>query len=121
MGLHIMSDRFFSVGDVVKYRDIEGVVIGFTMKSTTIRCIDDRSITTVCNRNISEITRLPKPAQVDIDLPVSYDEEPGRIIASDYLKQSNKKVFNTYFTKLCFQFLLGFAIIIQIYHGETEK
>lgn len=74
MGIHIMSDHFFAVGDVVKYRDVEGMVIGFTMKTTTLRNIYDQTITTICNRNISEITRMPESVQVDIDLPLSYEE-----------------------------------------------
>lgn len=36
MVIHIISDHFFSVGDVVKYQDIEGEVIGFTIKTTTL-------------------------------------------------------------------------------------
>ncbi|MGN0318331.1 MAG: mechanosensitive ion channel family protein [Lachnospira sp.] len=79
MGIHIISDHFFSVGDVVKYDNIEGVVIGFTMKTTTIRNIYDQTITTICNRNISQITRIPEHAQVDIDLPLSYDENTQRV------------------------------------------
>lgn len=79
MGIHIISDHFFSVGDVVKYGNIEGVVIGFTIKTTTLRNIYDQTITTVCNRNILEITRMPESAQVDIDLPLSYEESPIRI------------------------------------------
>ena len=81
MGIHIISDHFFAVGDVVKYQNIEGVVIGFTIKTTTIRNIYDQTITTICNRNISEITKMPKSAQVDIDLPISYTENPQKIHA----------------------------------------
>lgn len=81
MGVHIISDRFFSVGDVVKYRDIEGVVIAFTIRTTTIRDIYDQTVTTVCNRNISEITKMPESAQVDIDLPLSYSENTAKIHA----------------------------------------
>lgn len=75
MGVNIMSDHFYSVGDVVKYKEIEGVVIGFTMKTTTLRNIYDQTITTICNRNISEITKMPQSSQVDIDIPFSYDED----------------------------------------------
>ncbi len=75
MGIHIMSDHFFAVGDVVRYKDIESVVVGFTMKTTTLRSTVDNTIITVCNRNISEITRLPKLLMIDIDVPLSYDED----------------------------------------------
>ncbi len=81
MGIHIISDHFYSIGDVVKYENIEGVIIGFTMKTTTIRSIYDGTITTVCNRNISEITKMPKSTMVDIDLPLSYDEDTRKVHA----------------------------------------
>ena len=79
MGIHVMTDHFFSVGDVVRYQDMEGVVIGFTTRTTTIRSIYDQTITTICNRNISEITRLPASTLVDIDVPLSYDAAPQKV------------------------------------------
>lgn len=79
MGVHIISDHFFSVGDVVRYQNIEGVVIGFTTRTTTIRSIYDQTITTICNRNISEITRMQPSALVDIDVPLSYEEDPKKV------------------------------------------
>lgn len=79
MGIHVMTDHFFAVGDVVRYKDIEGVVIGFTTRTTTIRSIYDQTITTICNRNISEITRMQPSAMVDIDVPLSYAEDPRRV------------------------------------------
>ena len=79
MGIHVMTDHFFSVGDVVRYKEVEGVVIGFTTRTTTIRSIYDQTITTICNRNISEITRMPSSSMVDIDLPLSYEEDPKKV------------------------------------------
>ena len=75
MGIHIIKDHYFIVGDVVKYEDIEGEVISFTMQTTTLRNIDDGTVTTICNRNISEITKMPASCMVNIDLPLSYDED----------------------------------------------
>ena len=79
MGFHIMTDHFFSVGDVVRYQNIEGVVIGFTTRTTIIRSIYDNTVTSVCNRNISEITRMPPSTLVDIDVPLSYTEDPQTV------------------------------------------
>ena len=79
MGIHIISDKFFAVGDVVKYKDVEGVVIGFNMRATTLRSIVDNTVTTICNRNISEITKMPQSVMVDIDLPISYEEDYKKV------------------------------------------
>lgn len=79
MGIHIIKDHYFTVGDVVKYEDIEGEVIAFTMQTTTLRNIDDNTVTTICNRNITEITKLPSSCMVNIDLPLSYDEDVKKV------------------------------------------
>ena len=81
MGVHVMTDHFFSVGDVVRYKDVEGVVVSFTTRTTTIRSIYDQTITTLCNRNISEITRMPPSTMVDVDVPLSYTEDPRKVHA----------------------------------------
>ena len=75
MGAHIVADHFFGVGDVVRYNDLVGVVESFNMKTTKIRILVDDSVLNICNRNISEITKLSETAKVDIDLPLSYEED----------------------------------------------
>lgn len=79
MGMHIIRDHFFSVGDVVKYGDFEGTVVRFTMQTTTLESSIDNSILTVCNRNISEIVKIPSEAMVDINLPLPYEEDSEHI------------------------------------------
>ncbi len=75
----IMLDSFFKVGDAVEYEGRDGIVVGFTMRSTKIECIDDRSVLVVANRNISRIRRLTH--LVDIDLPLPYEEPRERVFA----------------------------------------
>ena len=73
MGVNILSDHFFSMGECVEYEGREGVIVGMTLKTTKIGDLDDFSITTVCNRNISAIRRLGD--RLDIDVPLAYGEE----------------------------------------------
>ena len=77
MGINITSEDFFSVGDVVKYKDIEGVVVGFSVRTTKIKNTFDDSVITVCNRNISEISRCG--GFIDVDVPLSYGESLRKI------------------------------------------
>ena len=79
MGVHNVSDHFFSVGDMVKYNDLVGVVENFNMMTTKIRILVDNSVLSICNRNISEITKLSDIAKVDIDLPLAYEEDFERV------------------------------------------
>ncbi len=77
MGINIVSDHFFSIGECVEFEGREGVIVGLTLKTTKIGDLDDHSVTTVCNRNISQIRRLGD--RFDIDIPLSYGEELTRI------------------------------------------
>ncbi len=79
MGIHIMSDHFFSLGDVVRYGSVIGVVTSFTMKSTTIKSIEDNSITSICNRNIDEITKYENPMLLDLDINFSYKDDYEKV------------------------------------------
>ena len=72
-GLTIMTDKYFSVGDAVEYNGREGIVISFTVRTTKIELLADRSVVSVANRNISQIRKLTH--LVDIDLPLPYELE----------------------------------------------
>ncbi len=79
MGIHMMSDRFFSLGDVVRYGDVLGIVTSFNMKSTTIKSIEDNGITSICNRNISEITKYETPMMLDLDITFAYKDDYEKV------------------------------------------
>ena len=72
MGMQITWDGFFEIGDVVRYGSFEGVVVDFNLRTTRLRSIDDDSVLSVSNRNISEITKLSD--QVFLYIPLSYEE-----------------------------------------------
>ena len=70
-GIEILSDKFFHVGDAVEIEGNEGIVISFTARTTKIEFLEDRSVLSVSNRNISKIRKLTH--LTDIDLPLPYD------------------------------------------------
>ncbi len=70
-GLILKGDNYFKVGDAVEYDGKEGIVTYFTLRSTKIELLDDRSLLEVTNRNVTQIRKLTH--LVDIDLPLSYD------------------------------------------------
>ncbi|NLU23427.1 MAG: mechanosensitive ion channel family protein [Clostridiales bacterium] len=79
MGSNIISDEFFVIGDVVRYKTIEGKVISFTLKTTKLEDIATGDIVTICNRNISEMTRVSD--RFVLELPLPYEEAPEKIDA----------------------------------------
>ena len=73
MGIHILIDKFFLVGDVVKYKDVEGEVISFNIRTTKIKFLTRNEIMTISNRNISEITVLSDLLVLNVNLPYYVD------------------------------------------------
>ena len=73
MGINIIVENFFHVGDIVKYNNHMGRVISFGLRSTKIQSIENDDIITIANRNITEVSKVSK--WLDIDIPVSYDNK----------------------------------------------
>lgn len=77
MGTNIVWDEFFSVGDVVRYGNIEGKIIHFNIKVTKIADINTGNIFTVSNRNVSEIEIISD--WLDIKIPAAYEVKPSKM------------------------------------------
>lgn len=73
MGLHVLKDHFYTVGDVVNYRDFVGEVVTVTLGTTKIRALDDGTVYMISNRNIDEVRVLHEDQIVDV--PLGYDED----------------------------------------------
>jgi small-conductance mechanosensitive channel len=73
-GSSIISDSYFEVGDIVKYKDIEGKVLVIGLKTTKIKELLTGNVVAIANRNIEEIqvvsnfiyVRVPMPYDVSL-------------------------------------------------------
>lgn len=68
-GSSILSDDYFKVGDIVKYKDIEGKVVILGLKTTKIEDLRSSNIISIANRNIDEIEVVSKYIYVTIPMP----------------------------------------------------
>lgn len=68
-GSSILSDNYFSVGDIVKYKDIEGKVLVIGLKTTKIQDLKTNNIISIANRNIEEIQVVSNLTYIDIPMP----------------------------------------------------
>ncbi len=71
MGISIVWDNYFSVGDIVSCNGATGKVVEFNLKVTKIRDIVTGNLVVISNRNISQVTILSE--WLDIDVPGSYE------------------------------------------------
>lgn len=87
MGLTILFEGYYKVGDIIIYNGIYAKVISINARSTKLFEIDRECITTVSNRNISEVSIASD--WVDIDLPIGYDLDlhVSRVICRECAKR----------------------------------
>ncbi len=76
-GMRIVSDEFFSIGDVVRIDDIEGKVIELDIRVTKIKDLKTGNIYTIANRNISRALKISD--ELYINVPISYEDKPELI------------------------------------------
>jgi len=68
-GITILSDNYFSVGDIVKYGDIEGKVIVIGLKTTKIKDIKNGYVISIANRNIEQIQVVSNLNYIKVPMP----------------------------------------------------
>ena len=74
-GFSILSDEYFSVGDVITYKGSTGKVIALGLKTTKIEDVATGNIISIANRNIEQVEKnskylfvsFPMPYEVTID------------------------------------------------------
>lgn len=68
-GSSLLSDNYFSVGDIVKYNSIEGRVLVIGLKTTKIQDLKTSNILSIANRNIDKIEVVSNYIYVKIPMP----------------------------------------------------
>lgn len=70
-GLDIISDQYFQVGDIIKYKGMEGKVLAIGLKCTKVKDIRTTNIISISNRNIEEVEVVAD--FIDVFIPLSYE------------------------------------------------
>ena len=73
MGVNIIIDNYYSVGDVLKLDDAEGKVMEIGLKTTKLLDINNGNVLVIANREINKA--LSMSTQFDIDIPLPYEEK----------------------------------------------
>ncbi len=68
-GSSILSDDYFSVGDIIKYNDITGKVLVIGLKTTKVQDILTDNIVSIANRNIEQVEIISNSLYVNFPMP----------------------------------------------------
>ena len=88
MGITIMLEGYYKVGDSVIYQGMIGKVVSFSIKTTKLYIYETEETRVICNRNITEISKAAD--WVDICVPIGYDVDP--IYARAICKKCAKRI-----------------------------
>ena len=99
-GSSIISDDYFHVGDVVKYKDIEGKVLVIGLKTTKIQDLKTNNVISIANRNIDQIEvvsnlvyiRIPMPYEVSVSKAEKAIEEIRELLKKDSLIEDSRYI-----------------------------
>ncbi len=86
-GSSILSDNYFVVGDVVKYKDIEGKVLVIGLKTTKIQDIRTSNIISIANRNIEEVEVVSDYIYITIPMPYEVSVEKAEKTVEKIVKK----------------------------------
>lgn len=89
-GSSILSDNYFHVGDVVKYKEIEGKVLVLGLKTTKIQDLKTNNIIAIANRNIEEIQVVSNIIFVKAPMPYEVKVENAEKAIEDIMKLIEK-------------------------------
>lgn len=91
MGISILWERYFSVGDLVKYGDYEGYVTKVTFKTTKIKDINTGSLIVISNRNISEVELTSDWFELNIPAPYEIPATQMREVCNEIVERTKQK------------------------------
>ena len=89
-GSSILSDNYFIVGDIVKYKDIEGKVIVIGLKTTKIQDLRTSNIVSIANRNIEEIQVVSNLIYVKVPMPYELPITDAEEVINDIIESVKK-------------------------------
>ena len=89
-GTSILSDDYFKVGDVVKYKDIEGKVLILGLKTTKIKDLKTGNIISIANRNIDEIEVVSNYVYINVPMPYEVKLEKAEKALDTIIKKIEK-------------------------------
>jgi len=89
-GIDIISDSYFSVGDVVKYGEIEGKVLMVGLKTTKIEDIRNGNVVSIANRNIEQIEVVSNQLYITIPMPYEVKVDKAEKAIKDIIRELDK-------------------------------
>ena len=90
-GFDIISDSYYKVGDVIKFKDVTGKVLSIGIKTTKLEDVNTFNIVSISNRNIEQVEVVSNLINIDVPLPYELNIEGAEKVLNQMV-QSIKKL-----------------------------
>ena len=87
----IISDSYYKVGDVIKFKDVTGKVLSIGIKTTKLEDVNTFNIVSISNRNIEQVEVVSNLINIDVPLPYELNIEGAEKVLNQMV-QSIKKL-----------------------------
>ena len=89
-GFEIISDGYYSIGDVIKFGDNIGQVQSISLRTTRLQDINTMNIVSIANRNIDQVEIVSGFLYIPIPLPYELKVEDAESILHRIIKQLSR-------------------------------
>ncbi len=86
-GFSILSDNYFSVGDIVIYNNIMGKVLVIGLNTTKIQDISTDNIVSIANRNIEQIQIVSNTVYIDFPMPYEVSVDKAESVITEIIDE----------------------------------
>ncbi len=90
MGMHILMDDFYKVGDVITYGENIGTVCSFNLRTTKFVSLKNGNIVTICNRNIVEAEKYSNEIHFTLPMPYETNLAQASKVMEAFVKETEK-------------------------------
>ena len=89
-GTSILSDNYFSVGDIIRYNGIEGKVVVIGLKTTKMQELKTGYIKSIANRKIEEVDIVSNNIYINVPMPYETQINVAENAIDDMVVEINK-------------------------------
>jgi len=89
-GTSILSDNYFSVGDIIRYNGVEGKVVVIGLKTTKMQELKTGYIKSIANRKIEEVDIVSNNIYINVPMPYETQINVAENAIDDMLVEINK-------------------------------
>ena len=90
-GFDIISDSYYQVGDVIKYKDVTGKVFSIGLKTTKLQDVYTLNMVSISNRNIDQVEVVSNLININIPFPYELKVNDVEKVVSEITKDIKKE------------------------------